>query len=400
MPRHARTKPITVAVVTVGRSDYGILRPLLACIHKAARLRLRVLVCGSHLVREFGSTIQQVRQDGWRDIEALPMLVASDEPVGIGLSMGLGLAAFSRSFAARRPDFLVVLGDRFETFSAAAAAVPFNIPILHLHGGELTEGAMDDSFRHAITKMSHLHCVATPAYRRRVIQLGEEPWRVTVTGALSLDGLDRLKVLSRPAMEKRFGIQLATPPLLVTFHPVTREPASAEEQSEALFRALAQTNHPMVFTLPNADTHGRRIIEKIHQFIARRSDAWLVGNFGREAYFSMLKYAAAMVGNSSSGLLEAPSFGLPVVNVGNRQKGRIRGANVVDVDPVAGDIREGIQQALAPEFRRQIAGAANPYKQGEAAPQIVALLNRPPPIPRLLAKHFHDLAPPASERNA
>jgi UDP-N-acetylglucosamine 2-epimerase (non-hydrolysing)/GDP/UDP-N,N'-diacetylbacillosamine 2-epimerase (hydrolysing) len=389
--KHRPSKQRTVAVVTVGRSDYGIFQPLLARIQRSRRLRLRVMVTGMHLVPEFGNTQAMVSQDGWDDLERIPMLAASDEPVGTGLSMGLGVEGFSRAFAARKPDVLVVLGDRFETFAAVAAAAPFNIPVVHLHGGELSEGAMDDGLRHAITKLSHLHCVSTADYHRRVIQMGEAPWRVLLTGALSLDDLESIPAWPVRKLENRFAIVLRPPPLLVTYHPVTHEEDQAETQAQQLFQALAQSGLPVVFTLPNADARGRMIIAKIHQFIASRPNAWLVPNFGREAYFNMLKRAAAMVGNSSSALLEAPSFGLPAVNVGNRQKGRVRGSNVIDVPAEAGAIAAGIKQAVDPAFRRQCRLCPNPYQQGNAAQMIVDLLENLPPTQPLLNKTFYDL---------
>lgn len=385
----------SVAVVSVGRSDYSIYRPLLRSLAGHQEVELRVLASGMHLEERFGMTVNLIERDGFAVSARIPMLQGEDSPEAVARAMGAGVAGFAGVFASSRPDLLVVLGDRFEMFAAALAAVPFNIPILHLHGGELSEGAMDDRFRHGLTKMSHLHGVATEAYRRRVIQLGEEPWRVTCCGALSLDNLLSLQRLPRGELERRFQLDLSTPPLLVTLHPTTSEFEAAGPQADAMLDALSQSGRPVIFTMPNADMAGSVIRERILRYCDMNPSARWVENFGPEGYFSILGEVSAMVGNSSSGLLEAPSFALPVVNIGSRQKGRLRAGNVIDVpefDPNA--IHAAIQKALTPEFRAIAAGHETFFGDGHASERLLDLIVRTPLDHRLLDKTFHDLPQP------
>lgn len=380
-----------VAVVSTGRSDYSIYLPLLQAIREHPKLELEVLATGMHLDDRFGHTVDRVVQDGFAVCARIPVLQGEDNPAGVTAAMAAGVAGFGAHYAVNPPDLLVVLGDRFEMFAAALAAVPFNLPILHLHGGELSEGAMDDRFRHALTKLSHLHGVATEVYRRRVIQLGEEPWRVYCCGALALDNLRALPRLPRAELESRFGIDLSEPPLLVTLHPTTNEPELAGPQTDTLLDALRQLGLPVVFTMPNADTAGSVIRARLLDFCRQQPRASWVENFGPEAYYSMLAEARAMVGNSSSGLLEAPSFALPVVNLGDRQKGRLRAGNVVDAPFETAAIVAAVQTALTPAFRTQAAGQESFFGDGHAAERLVELLASVPLDARLRDKAFHDL---------
>jgi len=381
----------TVGIVSVGRSDYSIYRPLLSQIQEHPQLELRVLVSGMHLEERFGTTVRIIEHDGFPIGARIPVLQQDDTPKGITAAMALGVAGFGECFSHEPPDLLVVLGDRFEMFAAALAAVPFNIPILHLHGGELTEGAMDDRFRHGLTKMSHLHGVATEVYRKRVIQLGEEPWRVHCCGALALDHVRCLKRLNRGELEQRFQVDLRTPPLLVTLHPTTSAYEQTGAQTDALLAALGELKLPVIFTMPNADMGGRIIRERIARFCETHGDAAVVENFGPEGYFSILGEVLAMVGNSSSGLLEAPSFGLPVVNIGSRQKGRLRAGNVIDVAFDARAIADAIKVAVSPEFKARAAGFEQFFGDGHAAERIVDVIVNTPLDERLLAKTFQDL---------
>ena len=380
-----------IAVVSTGRSDYSIYRPLLRAIQDHPELELQVLVTGMHLDDRFGRTVDLVARDGFPVAARIPVLQNDDSPQGIAAAMAAGVAGFGDHYADSPPDVLVVLGDRFEMFAAALAAVPFNLPILHLHGGELSEGAMDDRFRHALTKLSHLHGVATETYRRRVLQLGEEPWRVLCCGALALDNLRTVQRLTRAELEARFDLDLREPPLLVTLHPTTNAPELAGPQTDALLDALTRLDLPVVFTMPNADTAGSVIRARVLEFCRAHANARWVENFGPEAFYSMLAEARAMVGNSSSGLLEAPSFALPVVNLGDRQKGRLRAANVIDApfDPAA--IVAAVLTALTPEFRAQAAGQEAFFGDGHAAERLVDLLATVPLDARLRDKTFHDL---------
>jgi UDP-hydrolysing UDP-N-acetyl-D-glucosamine 2-epimerase len=380
----------TIGVVTVARSDYGIYLPILRRILSDPDLRLHLIVSGMHLSPEFGLTVKTIESDGIEIGERIEMLLSADTPEAIAKSMGLGLIGLAQAYARKRPDILVVLGDRFEMHAAALAALPFKLPVAHIHGGEITEGAIDDALRHSITKLSHLHFVATEAYGRRVIQLGEEPWRVKVCGAPSLDNLRTTVLLDATALEKKHALRLDAAPLLVTFHPVTLEYEQAAWQIDELLAAVAAVEMPVVFTMPNADTGGRAVTQSIKDFVKAHPRAFLVDNLGIQSYFSMMSIAAAMVGNSSSGLIEAPAFKLPVVNIGNRQRGRVRAANVIDVENGRDEILQGIRRALQPAFRQGLSGMVNPNGDGQAAEKIVQCLKEVTLDETLVTKHFHD----------
>lgn len=379
----------TIGVVTTSRADYGLYQPVLSRIQEDRDLRLRLFVTGMHLSPEFGLTVEAIEEDGFAIDERVDMLLSSDSPEAIAKSMGLGTIGFAQAYARSRPDVLLVLGDRFEMHAAVVAALPFNIPVAHIHGGEVTEGAIDDALRHSITKMSHLHFVATETYAQRVIQMGEEPWRVVVSGAPGLDNLAGTDLLSREALEERYGVALPDPFFLVTYHPVTLEHEQTESQIDALLAALDEMDAAVVFTCPSADTGSRLIVGKVRDFVVEHQQAHLLVNLGTEAYFSMMSHAAAMIGNSSSGIVEAASFDLPVVNVGNRQKGRLRGRNVIDVGYSRDEILDGIHKATSPAFHRAISGLVNPYGDGEAAERIVRRLKQVALGKSLLVKHFH-----------
>jgi len=380
----------TIGVATTSRADYGIYRPLLRAIVDDPALELYLLVSGMHLSPEFGLTVEAIEADGFAIGDRIEMLLSSDTPEAIAKSTGLGMIGFAQSFARRRPDLLVVLGDRFEMFAAAAAAMPFVMPIAHLFGGESTEGLIDEPIRHSITKMSHLHFTATEAYAHRVRQMGEEPWRVTVSGALSLDNLNQIEMLTPDQLEERYGFDLSDPPLLVTFHPVTLEYEQTDRHIEALLSALNDSGKPVIFTHPNADTAGRRIIEGINRYVGEHQNAWAVDNLGTQGYFSLMANAAAMVGNSSSGIIEAASFKLPVVNIGNRQRGRVHDRNVVDVETTREAILAGIEKASSDGFRTGLDDLVNPYGDGRAAEKIVTRLKSVELNQELILKRFYD----------
>lgn len=381
----------TICVVTVARSDYGIYLPVLRRIQSDSELRLHLIVSGAHLAPEFGMTVNAIQADGFEVNERVEMLLASDSPEGIAKSMGIGVMGFAQSFARFRPDILMVLGDRFEMHAAALAALPFNIPVAHIHGGEVTQGAMDDALRHSITKLSHLHFVSTPEYARRVAQLGEEAWRITVSGAPSLDNLNSMVLPTREQLEAQFGFSLDPAPLLVTFHPVTLEFEQTEWQVSELMAALDRLDMPVIFTMPNADTRNGIIRQHIAEYLLTHSSAWSVENFGTPNYFGVMQFAAAMVGNSSSGIIEALSFKLPVVNIGTRQDGRVRAINVIDVGYTSDEIVAGVRHAIAPAFRQDLLSGANPHGDGHAAERIVAGLRVVELNDRLIRKTFRDL---------
>ena len=388
----------TIGVVTVARSDYGIYLPVLRQIQRDPELQLHLIVAGMHLSPEFGLTVKVIEDDGFEIGDRVEMLLSSDTPEGVAKSMGMGNIGFAQAYARVRPDILLVLGDRFEMHSAVLAALPFKIPVAHIHGGELTEGAIDDALRHSITKMSHLHFVATEEYRKRVLQLGEEPWRVVLSGAPGLDNLVDIKILDPGDLEERFALSLDPKPLLVTYHPVTLEYEQTEWQVSELLAALETSGIPVVFTLSNADTNGRLISRMIDHFVESRPSAQLVSNLGTQGYFSLMACAAAMVGNSSSGIAEAAAFALPVVNIGTRQRGRARGANVIDVGYSRIEVLQGIEQALSEEFRSMVAQEASPHGDGLATTCILSTLKTVRLDDRLLIKRFVDYPiPPAKD---
>jgi len=347
-----------------------------------------------HLAPEFGSTVRTIENDGFAIAERIEMLLASDTPEAIVKSMGIGLIGFSQAFRWSRPDILLVLGDRYEMLTAALAALPFKIPVAHLCGGELTQGAMDDALRHSITKLSHLHFTSTEIYARRVIQLGEDPTCVFVSGEPALDNILSTRQLTFEELHRRFGVNMERPFLLVTYHPVTLEYEQTCYQIDELLAALESTCFPVIFTMPNADTSGRVISNRIAQWIQSHPKTGIaVDSFGPEAYYNVLRRAAAVVGNSSSGIIEAASFKVPVVNIGTRQQGRIRAANVIDVGYKRADILEAIQTAVSDAFRQSLHSMENPYasRTNTAVSTIVNVLKRVDLNNSLLQKKFHDI---------
>jgi UDP-hydrolysing UDP-N-acetyl-D-glucosamine 2-epimerase len=380
----------TIGVVTVARSDYGHLVPLLEQLRSSRELALQLFVGGTHLSERFGRTVAAIEADGWPIAERIATATEADAPVDVAAAAGAGLAGFARAFARHRPDLILVLGDRIEMLAAAVAALPLTIPVAHVHGGEVTEGAIDEQARHAITKLSHLHFPAAEPYARRILQMGEEPWRVHCCGAPGLDRLARLAVLSRDEIARRTGLPLRRPTLLVTFHPVTLEPEDTAAHVDALAAALEAVEGDVVITYPGADTMHGTVVRRLERLAAARPGTRLVPALGEDTYCSLLREADVMVGNSSSGLIEAPSFGLPVVNIGSRQRGRLRAGNVIDVGPAQDEILHGLRRALDPAFRRSLAGMPNPYGDGRAAPRIVGVLEREEWGPRLITKRFVD----------
>ena len=366
---------------------------MLRAIEADANLELHLIVGGMHLVREFGYTIDAIRRDGFPIADRVEMMLASDTPLGVAKSIGLGVTSFAESYARARPDVLLAVGDRFEMHAAVLASLPFGIPVAHVHGGEVTEGAIDDALRHGITKIAHLHFTATEDSARRVVCMGEEPWRVTVSGAPSLDNLASVRPLSRSELNERLHFPFEPAPLLVTYHPVTRELDRMTAQVDALLAALDLSNMPILFTAPNADSGGRYIAERIEAFVAMHDASRLFFNLGTDVYFGVMRAAAAMVGNSSSGIIEAASFALPVVNLGSRQAGRTRSRNVLDVakDDDASAILEAILCVTSDSFREALRDLRNPYAHGGAAAKIVDRLRDEPLDATLLLKKFHDV---------
>ena len=380
----------TVGVATVARSDYGHLKPVLEAIGAAPELRLMLFVGGTHLEPDFGLTVREIEADGWPVVARVPMAETDDDPAGIARSLAEGVKGFGAALSEQRPDLLVLLGDRFEMLAAAVAALPLALPVAHIHGGEVSEGAIDNQIRHAITKLAHLHFASADVHGRRIAQMGEELWRIHVVGAPGLDRIRTADLLSREVLARQIGIEPASRWILVTFHPVTLEYCDTGEHVHELLAALEKTDGTLITTYPNADTAGRLVIERLEEFAARHPRCRLVRSLGDRAYLSLLRHADLMVGNSSSGLIEAPTFGLPVVNIGARQRGRLRGANVLDTGYGRDDILQGIESALASGFRDRLRGMANPYGDGRAAPRIVRVLREVTLDQALIQKRFVD----------
>jgi len=334
--------------------------------------------------------VREIEADGFAVDARVPIALASDRAAAVAAATASALVGFTEALTRLAPDVVLLLGDRFEMHAAALAALPLGIPVAHIGGGESTEGAIDDALRHSITKLSHLHFVSTARSRRRLVRMGEEPRRVILTGSPALDNLGELTVLSRAELAAETGLSLEPAPLVVTFHPVTLEMATSAGQLAVLLEALDKVKCPVVFTYPGADAGSRAVTEEIERYAETRPDVRVCRHLGTRRYFSLMTHAAAMVGNSSSGIMEAPSFGLPVVNVGSRQGGRVRGANVIDVPPTRDAIVRGIRRALSPAFRRRLRAGKNPYGDGRAAARIVRALRTVTLGETLVRKRFHD----------
>ncbi|QDT19962.1 UDP-N-acetylglucosamine 2-epimerase [Gimesia chilikensis] len=381
-----------VCVVTGSRAEYGLLSPLLEALRAEESFELQLLVTGSHLSPEFGLTYREIEADGYTIDEKVEVVLSSDTPVGICKSMGLGLISFAEAYARLTPDLILVLGDRYEIFSAVSAAHISRIPVAHLHGGEVTEGAFDDALRHSITKMSHLHFTSTDAYRQRVIQLGEAPERVFNVGAIGLDNLRRLPLLSREDLEQQLGFKFNNHNLLCTFHPVTLEHNSSEQQIQSLLNVLEQqVDTSVIFTKTNADTDGRIINQMIDDFAAKNPDRFHSHvSLGRLRYLSMMQFVDAVVGNSSSGIIEAPGFRIGTINIGNRQTGRIKSELVIDCEPTETGIASAFKTLYSSDFQKRRSQAKNPYGAGQTTSQIISILKEQFPR-RTTQKSFYDL---------
>ncbi|NDO83375.1 UDP-N-acetylglucosamine 2-epimerase (hydrolyzing) [Citrobacter sp. NCU1] len=377
-----------IAVFTGTRAEYGLLYWLMKEISAAPDLELKTVVSGSHLSPEFGLTYRQIEQDGFLIDERIEMLLSSDTAVGVIKSMGLALIGMADALARLTPDVLVILGDRYEALAMAQAAMIMRIPVAHLHGGEITEGAYDDAIRHAITKLSYLHFTANETYRQRVIQLGEAPGNVFNLGAIGLDSIDRTPLMSREALSASLGFALDNPYFVVTYHPVTLFSEPAVESFQALLNALDDyPDYQVIVTYPNADDGGRQLIPLLKHYAASQPGRVLaIPSLGHARYLSAVKHCAAVIGNSSSGIIEVPSLRVPTVNIGQRQKGRMAAASVAHCQPDYVSISSAIKDALCP---LPDSAFANPYGMGDVSTRIVAVLRR---YPLTTAKVFHDIA--------
>lgn len=379
-----------IAVFTGTRAEYGLLYWLMKDIMAAETLELQVIVSAMHLSPEFGETWKLIEQDGFTIGAKVEMLLSSDTPVGVVKSMGLGTIGFADALDRLRPDCLVVLGDRFEILAVVQAALIMRIPVAHLHGGEITEGAYDDAIRHAITKMANLHFVAAEPYRQRVIQMGEAPTTVFNVGAIGLDHLQRSIRMGLDELSASLDFELREPYLLATYHPVTLLEEDPVESFKAFLSALDNfSDHQVILTYPNADNGGREIIPLLTAFAQTNPErVFAIPSLGFKRYLSAVSHAAAIVGNSSSGIIEAPAFGIPTVNIGARQLGRLAATSVLHCAPTTGGIIQALTKALSPEFAKYCRNVVNPYGQGNVATEIVRVLESHPVT---VHKHFYDL---------
>ena len=392
VPRPTGTSQRRVCVVTGSRAEYGLLRWLMQGIKEDPDLSLQIIATGMHLAPEFGLTFQEIERDGFVIDRKVEMLASSDTPVGIATSMGLGLIRFADAIHELQPDIVLVLGDRFELLSAASAALVARVPVAHLHGGETTEGAIDEAIRHSITKMSHLHFVAAREYQKRVIQLGEHPDSVFLVGGLGVDNIKRVKLLDRPELEASLNLKLRTKNLLITFHPVTLEKATAGQQMAELLAALEElADTGLIFTMPNADTDGRVLMKMIEEFVSGHPHAHAHTSLGQLRYFSTIAQVDGVIGNSSSGLLEVPTFKKGTINIGDRQRGRLQASSVINCEPDRASIHAAIKRLYSPGFQAGLAATQNPYGDGGAVNKIIEIL-KSKPLDDLLKKRFYDLA--------
>jgi GDP/UDP-N,N'-diacetylbacillosamine 2-epimerase (hydrolysing) len=382
----------TICVVTGTRAEYGLLYWILKGIQASIDLELKIIATGMHLSPEFGLTYKQIESDGFLIDRKVEMLLSSDTSTAIIKSIGLGMIGFADAYKELEPDLLLVLGDRFEIFSAVSAAMIAQIPVAHLHGGETTEGAFDEAFRHSITKMSHIHFTSTEEYRNRVVQLGEQPKHVFNVGAVGIDSIKRLKLLSKKELEEAIGFTLGKQNLLVTFHPVTLEKATAESQFKNILRALDELEEThLIFTKSNADTDGRIINRMIDDYVSMRQEKAVVHtSLGQLRYLSTIQYMDGVVGNSSSGIIEVPSFKVGTVNIGDRQLGRIKVASIIDCKPSYEGVQSALSKLFSGDFKKQIKSTVSPYGDGGVSEKIIHHI-REIPLQGIVKKTFYNL---------
>jgi UDP-hydrolysing UDP-N-acetyl-D-glucosamine 2-epimerase len=380
-----------IAVVTTSRADYSHLYWPLRTLADRADVDLRLIVLGAHLSSEFGNTVHEIEKDGFPIDARIECLLSSDSDVGMAKTIGVAALGLAEHLGVMRPDLLLLIADRYEMLAPAAVALALRIPIAHIEGGETSEGAIDDAVRNALTKIAHVHFTSTFAARRRIIAMGEEEWRVHRAGAPSLDHLRRSSLLTRAQLEEKLECELSVPTVLVSYHPVTLADDTLEE-AEALFSALSQLPEQLLFCYPNADAGSRALIERTKSFLATRGEGRVFVNLDALTYWSLLRQVEVLVGNSSSGIMETASFGLPTVNVGIRQHGRERPGNVVDAAADAAEIVAAIRAARSSEFRESLRGMSNPYGDGTASEKIAEVLTSVPLGKKLLRKRAVPLA--------
>lgn len=380
-----------ICFFTGTRAEYGIMSRLMKMVADSPHCEIQIIATNMHLSPEFGMTYKEIEADGFRINKKVEMLLSSDTANGTVKSMGLATIGFADALEDLKPDLAVILGDRYEMLCAAQSCLIYKIPVAHLFGGEITEGAYDDSIRHAITKLSHLHFTSTEEYRQHIVQMGEQPDHVFHVGALGVNNIKNEPVMPLRELEKSLNFRLGEKFLLVTFHPVTMESDTAARQCEDLLLSLSEVNdeYKLLFTLPNSDTDGRVIISKINNYVNGHSEkAFAISSLGKKRYYSALKYATAVIGNSSSGLVEAPSFHIPTLNIGERQKGRARGTSIVDVSATYSQIKEGLKKVLSEDFREVAHNTINPYEKENTVENIFKIISTCP-LTSLYQKHFY-----------
>jgi UDP-hydrolysing UDP-N-acetyl-D-glucosamine 2-epimerase len=385
----------TIAVITTSRADYSHLYWPLRDLSQNQNVDLKIVALGSHLSPEFGNTIEEIAKDGFQIASRVECLLSSDSDVGMAKTIGIATLSLADLFGQMRPQLLLLIADRYELLAPASVALALRIPIAHIEGGEVSEGAIDDAVRNALTKMSHIHFTATHAARERVIAMGEEPWRVHRSGAPSLDHLRRRTLLDQEQVEERLGLNLRQPTILVAYHPMTIARDTLEE-ADALFAALAALPDQILFCYPNADAGSRALVDRTKRFIDRRGHGKVFTNLDVVTYLSLLRQADMLLGNSSSGIMETASFSLPTVNVGLRQQGRERAGNVLDADAHANSILEAVMTARTPKFRESLVGMANPYGEGFASETIVRVVSTIPLSQELLMKRSSSASVPTA----
>lgn len=382
-----------ITILTTTRADYGILKPLIFRLIQDGTFEIRVVVTGTHVSSEFGNTYQEIEKDKIPIDKKIEILLSADTTTGVAKSMGLAMISFTDYFEERRPDALIVLGDRYEVLAICCVAANLAIPIIHLHGGEVTEGILDEAYRHCITKLSYLHFASTEVYKKRIIQLGENPEKVFYVGALGVENAIYAPLIEKSELEHRLNFELKNPYALVTFHPVILEEKTVEQQLKELLIALDAFPHlTLIFTEANADAEGKNINKMLQEYVSTRANAALYKSLGMIGYLSAVKYSNLVIGNSSSGIIEVPSFHVPTINIGDRQKGRVKAESVIDCKSSSEEIIKGIQKAFKPEFLEIVKKVQNPYGKGQTSNKILEILKKEILKKELnLKKKFFDL---------
>ncbi|MBL4889043.1 MAG: UDP-N-acetylglucosamine 2-epimerase (hydrolyzing) [Candidatus Lindowbacteria bacterium] len=383
-------KKRTITVFTGTRAEYGLIRPLLCKIESSKKFELDLVVTGTHLEKEFGNTIKEIQKDGFKKLYKIPLKLKSDDAAGLTDAMAELTLKLGRHFKKMKPDFFFVLGDRYEALTATTTAAFHQIPIGHINGGELTEGAMDDSFRHAITKLSYLHFSSAEVYQKRIISMGEEPSRVFNVGHLCADSIREYSLYSKNEIKKKLGIPMNNSIYLITFHSETNRSNKLKTDLSHLLNQLKKSSETLIFTMANADPGGNYINEQIRKFVSKKTDSrFLFSSLGIHMYLSLMKVSAAVIGNSSSGISEAPLLGVPTINIGDRQKGRLRAVSIIDIDCTELAIAKALKHIQTSKFQKKQSRIISPYGSGNASKKIVSILEKND-LSKLSPKVFHE----------